>query len=59
MTAKERPDAFEWDPNKDAVNRAKHGISFDAASRVFTDPAVVILPTVRPQDREERSKATT
>jgi uncharacterized DUF497 family protein len=28
---------FEWDPAKDSVNRAKHGISFEEASRLFGD----------------------
>lgn len=27
--------AFEWDPNKEDVNLAKHGISFVAAVRIF------------------------
>lgn len=26
---------FDWDPAKDAANRAKHGLSFAAASLVF------------------------
>lgn len=29
---------FEWDPAKDAANQRKHGIRFQAARRVFTDP---------------------
>jgi uncharacterized protein len=29
---------FEWDPKKEASNRAKHGIGFDEASAVFDDP---------------------
>lgn len=29
---------FEWDPDKAAANRRKHGIGFDLASRVFADP---------------------
>jgi uncharacterized DUF497 family protein len=29
---------FEWDPAKDVVNEAKHGISFEDAKRVFEDP---------------------
>jgi uncharacterized protein len=29
---------FEWDPAKDAVNLAKHGVPFAQASRVFADP---------------------
>ena len=26
---------FEWDPAKDETNRAKHGLSFEAASELF------------------------
>ena len=26
---------FEWDPAKDALNRARHGIGFDEAAAVF------------------------
>lgn len=26
---------FEWDPKKDAANRAKHGVSFSEASTIF------------------------
>jgi uncharacterized DUF497 family protein len=29
---------FEWDPEKDRINRQKHGISFSEASTVFGDP---------------------
>ena len=27
---------FEWDPNKDRVNREKHGLSFDEVTELFT-----------------------
>ena len=27
---------FVWDPDKDRVNRRKHGISFEEAKRLFT-----------------------
>ena len=26
---------FEWDPEKDKTNRAKHGLSFDEATELF------------------------
>jgi uncharacterized protein (DUF4415 family) len=29
---------FEWDPAKAASNLRKHGVGFDTAKRVFTDP---------------------
>jgi len=28
---------FEWDPNKDRINKKKHNISFELAKRVFAD----------------------
>ncbi len=29
---------FEWDVNKDRANRQKHGVGFDTAEQVFSDP---------------------
>jgi len=29
---------FEWDAEKDAANREKHGVSFSEASEAFLDP---------------------
>ena len=29
---------FEWDGRKSRANRRKHGVSFEAAARVFNDP---------------------
>jgi uncharacterized DUF497 family protein len=29
---------FSWDPVKDDINKSKHGISFETASLVFSDP---------------------
>ncbi len=29
---------FEWDPAKASSNRRKHGVSFETATRVFSDP---------------------
>jgi uncharacterized DUF497 family protein len=34
---------FEWDPDKAARNRAKHGVSFDEASTAFGDPLSVTI----------------
>jgi uncharacterized protein len=31
-------DAFEWDPGKAVSNFEKHGIAFDEAVSVFSDP---------------------
>lgn len=32
---------YEWDEEKYAANQLKHGISFQATSRVFADPFVL------------------
>ena len=29
---------FEWDDEKNAANKKKHGISFETAAKVFADP---------------------
>ena len=33
---------FEWDEGKDLANIAKHNVGFDEASKVFSDPRVII-----------------
>ena len=33
---------FEWDENKDRANIVKHGVGFDGARRVFSDPHVIV-----------------
>ena len=35
---------FEWDPNKDAKNIKKHGVSFTEAATVFGDPLSTTFP---------------
>jgi hypothetical protein len=37
------PLRFEWDPAKAAANLAKHGVSFNEASRAFGDPRGRVL----------------
>jgi uncharacterized DUF497 family protein len=32
---------FEWDERKNRGNRAKHGVSFEAATLVFEDPHAI------------------
>ncbi|MGO9231416.1 MAG: BrnT family toxin [Bryobacteraceae bacterium] len=44
---------FVWDEKKNRSNRRKHGISFEAAARIFDDPNVVSYPD-RMVDSEER-----
>jgi uncharacterized DUF497 family protein len=40
---------FEWDDNKAASNLRKHGISFQTAARVFTDPFLQPKVHLEPQ----------
>ena len=42
-----------WDPNKDRINRQKHGIGFATALRVFSDP-FAMSEQERIEDGEER-----
>lgn len=46
-----------FDPEKDAANLAKHGLSLSFGDEIFMDDAHLILPTIRPEDGEERFKA--
>jgi len=45
---------FEWDPNKDASNLEKHGISFAEASTAFFDPLSSTVLDPRHSDDEAR-----
>lgn len=44
---------FAWDERKSEINRRKHGVSFEAAVRVFEDPAAVSY-VERVVDRQQR-----
>jgi uncharacterized DUF497 family protein len=33
-----RNEEFEWDTDKDLLNQAKHGVSFQEARQAFEDP---------------------
>jgi uncharacterized DUF497 family protein len=48
---------FEFDPSKDAANRAKHGAPLMFGAKVFDDAFHVMLPSIRPIDGEDRYKA--
>ncbi len=43
----------EWDENKNRVNRAKHGVSFELAQAVFGDP-LALSKLERVEGDEER-----
>ena len=32
---------FEWDDEKNIINKKKHGISFETAAKVFNDPLYI------------------
>ena len=44
---------FEWDERKNRRNRAKHHVSFEAATLVFEDPHAISVPD-RVEGGEER-----
>ncbi len=48
---------FDYDPDKDANNLAKHQLSLAFGERVFAADDHVILPSIRREDAEERYKA--
>lgn len=44
---------WSWDPNKDRINRRKHGLNFETALHVFSDPFAMSGQN-RIEDGEER-----
>ena len=45
---------FDWDPDKDAENQQKHGVSFSRAQYVFADPQRVIAKDEIHSQTEDR-----
>lgn len=45
---------FEWDPEKAVTNLAKHGVSFEEALTVFSDPLARIFDDEDHSSEEER-----
>lgn len=45
---------FEWDQNKANTNLQKHGVSFDEAVTVFTDPLAITITDATHSDTEAR-----
>jgi uncharacterized DUF497 family protein len=45
---------FEWNPEKDSLNRNKHGISFEEAKTVFYDEKAVMIHDPEHSIDEER-----
>jgi uncharacterized DUF497 family protein len=47
-------ESFEWDPEKDLANQAKHGVSFSEAQFAFADPDRVIAENLSHSHSERR-----
>jgi uncharacterized DUF497 family protein len=45
---------FEWDNQKNQLNKRKHGLSFETASFTFQDPFILSVPDDRTHYAEER-----
>ncbi|MCB4790291.1 MAG: BrnT family toxin [Elusimicrobia bacterium] len=45
---------FEWDLDKDAINRQKHNVSFSLAQRAFADVKRIIYEDFKHSDNEKR-----
>lgn len=45
---------FEWDENKNQINKKKHKISFEEAKTVFYDPEALIITDPEHSQEEER-----
>ena len=46
--------SFEWDPDKDRINRGKHGVGFAEARHAFLDPRRVIAEDLGHSGNEQR-----
>lgn len=45
---------FEWDENKNRINKRKHSISFEEASTVFLDECAIVIDDPDHSEDEER-----
>ena len=45
---------FEWDENKNTINKAKHKVSFEEAQTVFYDADAVVIDDPDHSETEER-----
>lgn len=45
---------FEWDENKNAINKRKHKISFEEAQTVFYDDEALVIDDPEHSGQEER-----
>lgn len=45
---------FEWDENKNTINKAKHKVSFEEARSVFYDADALVIDDPDHSEQEER-----
>jgi uncharacterized protein len=45
---------FIWDERKNAINKEKHGVSFEEAETVFYDENALLISDPEHSDREDR-----
>lgn len=45
---------FEWDENKNEINKVKHKISFEEAKTVFYDDEALVIDDPEHSETEER-----
>lgn len=46
--------SFEWDENKNSINKKKHKISFEEAKTVFYDENALLIDDPEHSEKEER-----
>jgi uncharacterized DUF497 family protein len=49
-----QPQSIVWDPVKAALNLAKHGVDFEDAATVFSDPLLLIQSNLAHSEDEQR-----
>ncbi len=45
---------FEWDENKNSINKSKHKVSFEEAKTVFYDDCALVIDDPEHSEDEER-----
>lgn len=45
---------FEWDENKNTINKKKHGVSFEEAETAFYDTEALVIADPEHSQEEER-----
>jgi uncharacterized DUF497 family protein len=54
MALKDREFHFEWDEDKALANLRKHGVSFELARTIFSDPRLLTVADLEHSESEER-----